>query len=482
MSSKSSTPGEAPAREQILPWLEQPEPRWAHRIRRRNDRPVDPGGECVIYWMQRSQRAVDNPALNVAISAANAYRKPLYVLFCLDPNFPNANLRHFDFMLRGIEETAATLSKRYIGFVMRLASQTGPADLCRELGATALISDESHIRFGRRWRKEVAEEAPVAFFTVDGDVVVPTALFPDEEHAARTIRPKIQGALDRFLVAEPELKVKVHVDRERKIEGLPVDTDRILDALPLDESVGPVDTFEPGTEAGMKRLADFVSKRLKAYPKTRNHPEKGLGTSRLSPYLHFGQLGPRAVALAVRSSKAGGEATQAFLEQLVVRRELAMNFVKHNDSYDRFDAIDDWAKKTLGEHRKDPRPHRYTKKQLESADTHDPLWNAAQKEMVLSGHTHGYARMYWVKKLLEWCGSPKTAYTWAVELNDRYQLDGRDPNGYANIAWGVGGKHDHPWPERPVFGKVRSMTYSSTSKKLDVDAYVRRVEKLEKEK
>jgi deoxyribodipyrimidine photo-lyase len=211
MASKRSRSNSDPADEIVLPWLEKPEPRWSQRITRRGRKPLNPEGDSVIYWMQRSQRAVDNPALNVAISAANAYRKPLYVLFCINPDFPHANVRHFDFMLRGIEETARTLRKRGVGFVMRLAPQTSPAALCEELNAVTLISDESYLRFGKKWRKKVAKEAPVAFFTVDSDVVVPTSLFPKEEHAARTIRPKIHKILDRFLLAEPELKLKVHV-------------------------------------------------------------------------------------------------------------------------------------------------------------------------------------------------------------------------------------------------------------------------------
>ena len=209
------------------------------------------------------------------------------------------------------------------------------------------------------------------------------------------------------------------------------------------------------------------------YHSARNHPELD-GTSELSPYLHFGQIGPREVALAVRDADAPQESIDAFLEQLIVRRELAVNFVRYNSAYDRLEGCEAWARQTLRRHAFDRRPHLYSAAQFEAADTHDPLWNAAQRQMVTSGWMHGYVRMYWAKKLLEWSATPEEAFETAVTLNDRYELDGRDPNGYANIAWAIGGKHDRPWPSRPVYGSIRSMSLASTSKKFDVNTYVAR--------
>jgi deoxyribodipyrimidine photo-lyase len=219
-------------------------------------------------------------------------------------------------------------------------------------------------------------------------------------------------------------------------------------------------------------LQRFIDGCLGTYDADRNHPDRA-GTSQLSPYLHFGHLGPREVALAVRDSGQPPSSVAPFLEQLIVRRELAVNFVQFNDAYDRLEGCEPWARQTLRRHRFDPRPHRYSFDQFESASTHDPLWNAAERQMIRTGWMHGYVRMYWAKKILEWTESAEEAFEIAVALNDRYELDGRDPSGYTNIAWAIGGKHDRPWPSRPVYGSVRSMSLASTSRKFDVERYIR---------
>ena len=217
---------------------------------------------------------------------------------------------------------------------------------------------------------------------------------------------------------------------------------------------------------------------LGSYDEVRNRPEHRTGTSRLSPYLHFGQLGPREAALAVRESGGPAESVKGFLEQLVVRRELAVNYVTHQPDYDRWAGLPGWGRETLAKHARDERPHVYSREELEAAATHDPLWNAGMEEMKKTGSMHGYVRMYWAKKILHWSSEPEEALENAIALNDRWFLDGRDPNGYANIAWAIGGLHDHPWPEREVFGKVRSMTYASTSRKFDSASYIQQVEGL----
>jgi deoxyribodipyrimidine photo-lyase len=257
--------------------------------------------------------------------------------------------------------------------------------------------------------------------------------------------------------------------------ALPASAD-LLARLRVDRRAGPVPGVEAGPVAGRRRLREFVRHGLSGYATTRNHPELD-GTSRLSPYLHFGHLGPREVALAVRDAEAPLEDRQAFLEEFIVRRELAVNFVAFNPQYDSLEGCERWARATLERHRADRRELRYSARQLEEAETHDPLWNAAQRQMVATGWMHGYVRMYWAKKILEWTEDPAKAFAIAVLLNDRYQLDGRDPNGYTGIAWGIGGKHDRAWgPERPIYGTIRYMSYASTSRKFDCRRYIQRVE------
>ena len=247
-----------------------------------------------------------------------------------------------------------------------------------------------------------------------------------------------------------------------------------LDRFPIDKSVAPVDGFHGGTTEGLKRLARFITgplAPLHRYDEDRNHPETA-GTSELSPYLHFGHLGPLTIALAVRDSQAPAADRDAYLEQLIVRRELSINFIKYNPRYDTLAGCERWARDSLDEHRADPRPVLYTERELESASTGDPLWNAAQRQMVRRGWMHNYMRMYWAKKILEWSPTPEEAFARAIHLNDRYLLDGRDPNGYTGIAWSIGGKHDRPWFERPIFGTIRFMSGNSTGKKFDSRRYI----------
>jgi deoxyribodipyrimidine photo-lyase len=447
------------------------------RVRIRNERPLAAEGRAVVYWMQRAQRAQDNPALDVAVRAANELGKPLVVFFGLTPHFPNANERHYAFLLEGLAETAREIENRGAAFRLRVHPRHGLASFCADVKPALVVGDENPLREPEAWRREAARRLDVLFVTVGADVVVPTGLFPKEEHAARTIRPKIERELARFLVPSEEPRVRVPFTGPRP-DATPLEPQMLLRELPLDRSARAVTGARAGTAAGLRALEEFLLDRLADYRDARNRPENATGTSLLSAYLHFGQLGPRDVALAVLYADAPDDAKEAYLEQLIVRRELAVNFVARNPNYDRYEGLPDWARATLESHANDPRPHLYSVDELEAAHTHDPLWNAAQLEMVHTGWMHGYVRMYWAKKILEWSEHPAAALETAIRLNDKYFLDGRDPNGYTNIAWAIGGKHDRPWPERAIFGKVRSMTYASTSRKFDAPAYIQRVEML----
>jgi deoxyribodipyrimidine photo-lyase len=443
------------------------------RANARRPGPPDPDGKAVVYWMQRAQRADDNPALDAAIAAANALRLPVVVLFVLDPRFPSANLRHVRFMVEGLVELPDALAARGAGFVLRVGGRDEVARFCAEVRGALLVGDENPLREPERWRCLVRDAVRIPFWTVDADVVVPSALLDKEQWSAGTMRPRVVRHLDLCLRPSSRPKARVAWRAPRGLVRVSPAAG-LVDELALDRRVSPAPGWRGGRRAGLARLKGFVRQRLDGYAAMRNRPEAD-GTSGLSPYLHFGQLGPREVALAVRASDVPLADRQSLIEQLVVRRELAVNFVRHNAFYDRVESAARWALDTLARHRSDPREWTYSERQLEGAETHDPLWNAAQRQLVDSGWMHGYVRMYWAKKILEWSASPEAAMAAAIALNDRYELDGRDPNGYAGIAWAIVGKHDRAWgPERPIFGTVRYMSFASTSRKFDSRAYVAR--------
>lgn len=448
------------------------------RVTVRRSGAADADGRCVVYWMQRAQRAADNPALDTAIEAANLLGKPVVVFFALVP-YPNANWRHYQFMVEALSDTATRLARRGVGFVLRRHPDNDLAAFCEEVRAALVVGDENPLREPERWRQALSEKLRAPFWTVDADVIVPSKLIVKEQFAARTLRPRIHALLPKFFTAGAEPKPRVAWKTPRGLRSLSPDGD-VLDGFPLDRTTQPVVGFRGGTSEAMKALRRFVSGRLVGYAARRNEPVVA-GTSQLSPYLHFGHIGPRAVALAVRDAGAPAADRDAFLEEMIVRRELAVNFVRYNPHYDSLASAEPWALRTLREHAGDPRPYLYIERQLENAGTHDPLWNAAQRQMVLTGWMHGYVRMYWAKKILEWSRDPEAAFNIAVRLNDRYELDGRDPNGYAGVAWAVAGKHDRAWgPARPVYGMVRYMSFASTSRKFDSKAYIAQVEALEK--
>ncbi len=433
------------------------------------------GARCVVYWMQRAMRIVDNPALDVAIEAGNLLGLPVVVYFSVIPNYPNANLRHYHFMAQGLRDVAGDAAERGVGFVLRRHPNNSLEAFLEEVDAALLVGDENPCREPERWRSVLARRLRLPYWTVDADVVVPSAVFGRSYFLLHHFRPHLKRELPKYLVAPAKTEPLHEWKPSKAVACYPVDRDITEGFIALDRTVKPVDSFTGGTRSALKRLGDFVRHELADYDKKRNHPEVK-GTSRLSPYLHFGNIGPQTIALAVeeagRQGKAAAAARDRFLEQLIGWRELAVLFVRHEANYDNWECAAPWARKTLMEHAGDPRPHRYSLEQLEHGDTGDELWNAAQREMVETGWMHNYMRMYWAKKILEWAPDPATAFDWAVILNDRYELDGRDPNGYAGIAWAIVGKHDRPWFDRPVFGLVRTMTGGSTAKKFDAAAYI----------
>jgi len=420
--------------------------------------------------MQHAQRGIDNPALDVAVEAANILRKPVVVFFAPVPFYPHANLRHYRFLNEGIADIANALKKRNVGFVLRRYPDHSLAKFCDEVKAVLVVGDENPMREPEGWRQTVAKKLKVPLWTVDADVIVPSKLLEKAQYAAHTIRPRLQAQLKMYLV--PSENPQAHLAWKKPAGLISLDPAAdITEGWQLDRSVSPVPNWRGGTFEAFRLLRDFVEHKLRGYGTQRNKPEVD-HTSRLSPYLHFGHISPITVALAVEKSDAPKADKEAFLNQIVTWRELSVNLVRFNPNYDNFECAEPWAHRTLAKHARDLRPVLYTEKQLEDAETHDPLWNAAQMQMVNTGWMHNYVRMYWAKKILEWSRTSAEAHRVAVYLNDKYELDGRDPNGYAGIAWAIVGKFDRPWFERPIFGQIRYMSGESTGKKFDSKKYI----------
>lgn len=450
------------------------------RVQKLNVRSIDESGDCVIYWMQRSQRAFDNPALTYAIDMANDRCKPLLAYFGLYDAYPMASARAFAFMIEGLGETARALDERGIGFLVRREMPAdGAVRAAKEFRACAVVVDEDYLNIGRFWRSRAAENLDVGLFQVDAETIVPARMSDHREWGAYTLRPKILKVLEQCLVDAPEHEVR---HRWSTPLSASIDIDRadplaLSSLLQTDQNVAPTPHFAGGLSKAQERLRCFIEVGLPKYGSERN--DIGVSVSSdMSPYLHFGQIASLRVALAVRDSDAADDCVDAFLEQLIVRRELAINFCLYNPQYAEMDGAVDWAARTLAAHAHDQRPEIYTLEELESASTHDDLWNAAQTELVRFGRIHPYMRMVWAKNILTWSPTPGDALARAIFLNDKYAIDGRDPNGYTNIAWCILGTHDRPFAERPVFGKIRSMTTDATKRKTHWREYIQRVSAL----
>ena len=423
----------------------------------------------VVYWMSRDQRVNDNWALLFALELAQTNDSPMGVAFCLSPQFLGATSRQYHFMLRGLKEVEQNLKHLNIPFFLIHGNPEKEIPyFLNDNDACALVSDFSPLRINRDWKKKVAEQVEVSFYEVDAHNIVPCWFAsPKQEWAAYSFRPKVHRLLAEFLEEFP-VPQKHPFPWKADVENDWQAAERSVKA----DAFSKVNWIEPGEREAREHLAYFVNQKLSRYDLDRNDPTLE-GQSNISPYLHFGQISAQRVALQVLATM---QEPSSFLEELVVRRELADNFCYYNAHYDQFDGFPNWAKETLGEHQKDRREYIYTQKEMEAAQTHDDLWNAAQMEMVHKGKMHGYLRMYWAKKILEWTKSPEDALQAAIYLNDRYELDGRDPNGYTGIAWSIGGVHDRAWKERAIFGKVRYMSYKGASGKFDVKAYIQKVE------
>jgi deoxyribodipyrimidine photo-lyase len=420
----------------------------------------------VIYWMSRDQRVHDNWALLFAQQVALEKKKNLVVVFTLSSEFLGAALRQYDFMIKGLIEVENELMNYNIAFFMLIGK---PEDeipkFIEKINASNLISDFDPLKIKRLWKRKIADQISIPFYEVDAHNIVPALVVSQkQEFSAYTFRLKIQKLLPEFSDEFPPLKkMKTSVGFDK------IDWDKIYSSLLADKKVNPVNWIEPGENAAHKMLEDFIETKIDNFSEGRNDPNAEV-ISNLSPYLHFGQISAQRIATVIEGFNH--PSAESFLEELIVRRELSDNFCYYNTKYDSFASFPDWGKKTLNDHRKDEREFIYTINEFEAAKTHEDLWNAAQTEMVNSGKMHGYMRMYWAKKILEWSKSPEEALKISIYLNDKYELDGRDPNGYTGCAWSIGGVHDRAWSERPVFGKIRYMNRSGAERKFDIKKYI----------
>lgn len=450
------------------------------RIRKLNQAEAQKGP--VLYWMDRDRRAHDNWALIAAINTAEKYEAELHVAYFIPDEFLNANRRTYTFMLKGLEETARTLVDRNIHFHMILGDPDSEIpEFIDKKDIKTIFTDFTPLRLPRSWRDKLSTSLKIPFYEVDTRNIIPCWVLSDkEEYAARTIRRKVHSKIDEYMDDFPNLMTYKY---NNQVSKEIFQTEQILSKLPVD-NIPPVDHFTPGEEAAKRKLRYFLDNQVSDYDELRNDPNQDV-LSDMSPYLHFGQISSQYIVHAAREHKAiypgAQNAIDSFLEELVVRRELTDNYCYYNKNYDNFKGFKEWAQRTLNEHRDDKREYLYTYEQFEQAETHDELWNAAQNQMLREGKMHGYMRMYWCKKILEWTSSPEEAQSIAIKLNDTYELDGRDPNGYVGVAWSIGGVHDRAWTERDVYGKIRYMNYNGAKRKFNVKAYSEKYSKYEKQ-
>ncbi len=431
-----------------------------------NDKPILTGP--VFYWMNRDQRVMNNRALLKAQQIALSTDQPLCVVFCMSRTFPAASERQIAFMSAGLKTLETSLDKLNIPFLLlNHQSIERLNELFKVIKPGAVFTDFSPLTQWVNWRSQVSEKLNCMCLEVDSHNIVPCReVTGKQEFGAYTIRPKINKVLNDYLHPLPDMM-------RHPVSFGELDLDKLK---PYQDEFVQSSLSSSGEKAAETQLEQFLEYGIHRYDR-RNDPNQD-AASGLSPYIHFGQISALQIALEVQQGMRSDEISEKngsdFLEQLVIRRELSDNFCFYNPHYEEFSGFPEWARKTLDLHRSDRRTWLYSVDHLEGCKTHDALWNAAQQEMMTTGNMHGYMRMYWAKKILEWSESPDQALKSAITLNDRYSLDGMDPNGYVGIAWSIGGVHDRAWGERPVFGKIRYMSFDGCKRKFDIDVYIQK--------
>ena len=425
-------------------------------------------GSSICYWMQRDKRVQDNWALIYAQELALKNKVPLYVCFTYLGKFEDANIRQYKFLFEGLEETALKLNDKNIPFYLLDGDPVNEISKFIEINNIgSLVTDFSPLKVYQNRVKKIASKISIQFHQVDAHNIIPIWTASEkQEYAAYTFRPKVLKIIDEFLTTFPEI---INHPINSSIETKSINWKEVINNLEIDYSVPEIDWITPGEDVAKQMLKKFINENYSNYGDDKNNPNID-GTSNFSPYLHYGHISSQSIALSLYANEA--IESKGFLEQLIVRKELADNFCYFNKSYDSYDGFPNWAKKSLDSHRNDEREYLYSIFELEEANTHDNLWNAAQKQMTKTGKMHTYMRMYWAKKILEWSPTPEDALQKAIDLNDKYELDGRDSNGYTGVAWAIGGVHDRPWFDRPIFGQVRYMSYGGCKNKFDIFSYI----------
>ncbi len=505
IAARPSTAGEilvAKTNSSKLPNSEVPEIRV--RVGSHND--VNADGDFVLYWMIAYRRTRWNFSLQRAVDWARHLRKPLIVFEPLRCGYRWGSDRLHHFVVKGMADNAGRLDGKpafYFPYVEQKAGDGKGLLKALSENACIVVSDDYPCFFLPRMQDAAAKQIPARFELVDSNGILPMRAAEKVYARAVDMRRFLQKTLRPHLADFPKADPLSRV-RLPKLEKLPTritkrwpaadveslaDETKWLAKLPLDHDVTPTET-SGGEKAARKQLRNFIKSRLAKYNEARNQPEQQV-TSGLSPYLHFGHISAHQVFDEVTShddwspaklaEKANGssdgwwgasEEVESFLDELITWREIGFNMCWQREDYTEYESLPDWAKKTLAEHKSDEREHVYELDGFESAETHDPLWNAAQQQLVREGRIHNYLRMLWGKKILEWSATPRDALDVMIELNNKYALDGRDPNSYSGIFW-VLGRYDRAWgPERPIFGKIRYMTSENTARKFKVDGYI----------
>lgn len=449
------------------------------RVKILNEKEIIHENDFITYWMQASQRVNYNHALYKAITLSNKINKPLIVCFVITDDFPEANARHYHFMLEGILEVKKMLKEKGIPLIIKKGNIVETIISISEKSC-CLITDRGYLLVQKKWRRTIAKNINCQMIQVESDVVVPVEIASDkEEYAAYTLRKKISPQIEDYLIpfTLPTLECNQVEYKTLKFESISINhIEEFINSLAIDQSVKKSVLFQGGYSKAKELLENFIENKLSDYSGHSNDPSKNV-TSNMSPYLHFGQISPVEIAFEIKNAQKNGQ--EDYLEQLIVRRELAINFIYYNENYNKFldSFLHDWVLKTMDEHIDDPREYIYSVDAFETGNTHDHYWNAAQMELIKTGDMHNYMRMYWGKKVIEWSKSYQEAFNTLIYLNNKYALDGRDPNSFTGIAWCFG-KHDRAWTERPIFGKLRYMNANGLQRKFNIDAYVKRIEAL----